>query len=177
MKMTKESILTQVKNSANPKVKVAITDLDGVLRGKYLHKDKFLSAAESGFGFCDVVFGWDINDLAYEGMDFTGWHTGYPDANASLDLSTFRKVPWDNDVPFFLGDFNNDVCPRNLLRKIKAECEKKVHDKYIRKGLHTYFKSLRKKGKRVWFTRVPQVLRNWIYTPITGFQTLRVFRG
>ncbi len=124
MKMTKESILTQVKNSANPKVKVAITDLDGVLRGKYLHKDKFLSAAESGFGFCDVVFGWDINDLAYEGMDFTGWHTGYPDANASLDLSTFRKVPWDNDVPFFLGDFNNDVCPRNLLRKIKAECEK-----------------------------------------------------
>jgi glutamine synthetase len=124
MKMTKESILTQVKNSPNPKVKVAITDLDGVLRGKYLHKDKFLSAAESGFGFCDVVFGWDINDLAYEGMDFTGWHTGYPDANASLDLSTFRKVPWDNDVPFFLGDFNNEVCPRNLLRKIKADCEK-----------------------------------------------------
>lgn len=121
MKLTKEQIIAEVKNSSNPKVKVAITDLDGVIRGKYLHKDKFLSAVEGGFGFCDVIFGWDINDLAYEGSDFTGWHTGYPDALATLDLNTFRKVPWDSDVPFFLGDFNNDICPRNLLKKIKAE--------------------------------------------------------
>ena len=28
-------------------VKVAITDIDGVLRGKYMHKDKFLKACES----------------------------------------------------------------------------------------------------------------------------------
>jgi glutamine synthetase len=119
--MTKEQIINEIKRSENPKVKVAITDVDGVLRGKYLHKDKFLSAVEGGFGFCDVVFGWDINDLAYEGMDFTGWHTGYPDANASLDLATFRKVPWDNDVPFFLGDFNLDICPRNLLKKVKQD--------------------------------------------------------
>ncbi|MBC7539925.1 MAG: glutamine synthetase [Bacteriovorax sp.] len=121
MKLTKEQIINEVKNSSNPKVKVAITDLDGVLRGKYLHKNKFLSAIEGGFGFCDVIFGWDINDLAIDGMDFTGWHTGYPDANATLDLNTFRKVPWDNDVPFFLGDFNIDICPRNLLKKIKDE--------------------------------------------------------
>lgn len=122
--MNKEKILAEVRNSPNPKVKVAITDIDGVLRGKYLHKDKFLSAVESGFGFCDVIFGWDINDLAYEGMDFTGWHTGYPDATASLDLGTFRKVPWDHDVPFFLGDFNLDICPRSLLKKIKNEALK-----------------------------------------------------
>lgn len=121
MKLTKEQVIAEIKNSANPKVKVAITDIDGVIRGKYLHKDKFLSAVEGGFGFCDVVFGWDINDLAYEGMDFTGWHTGYPDAVATLDLSTFRKVPWDNDVPFLLGDFAMDICPRNLLKKVKAE--------------------------------------------------------
>ena len=37
-------------------VKVAITDIDGVLRGKYMHRDKFLKATESGFGFCDVIF-------------------------------------------------------------------------------------------------------------------------
>jgi len=119
--LTKEQIINEIKKSSNAKVKVAITDLDGVLRGKYLHKDKFLSAVEGGFGFCDVIFGWDINDLAYEGMDFTGWHTGYPDANATLDLNTFRKVPWDHDVPFFLGDFNLEICPRNLLKKVRAE--------------------------------------------------------
>ena len=113
-----------MKNSPNPKVKVAITDIDGVLRGKYIHKDKFLSALEGGFGFCNVIFGWDINDLAYDDCKFTGWHSGYPDATARLDLQTFRKVPWDNDVPFFLGDFDLDICPRNLLKKVKAESEK-----------------------------------------------------
>ncbi len=124
MKLSREQILKEVKESPNPKVKVAITDLDGVLRGKYLHKDKFTSAVEGGFGFCNVIFGWDMNDLAYEGMDYTGWHTGYPDAVAQLDLSTYRKVPWDNDVPFFLGDFDLDICPRTLLKNTKAECEK-----------------------------------------------------
>ena len=51
-----------VQTSASGKVKVAVTDIDGVLRGKYLHKDKFLSAADGGFGFCNVVFGWDMTD-------------------------------------------------------------------------------------------------------------------
>ena len=32
--------------------------VDGVLRGKYLARDKFFSALEQGFGFCDVVLGW-----------------------------------------------------------------------------------------------------------------------
>jgi glutamine synthetase len=121
MTLTREEIITEVKNSSNPKVKVAITDLDGVLRGKYLHKNKFLSIVQGGLGFCDVVFGWDINDLCYDKIDFTGWHTGYPDAVATLDLNTYRTVPWDNDVPFFLGNFNLDICPRNLLMKIKAQ--------------------------------------------------------
>ena len=62
-----------------------------------------------------------INDLSYEGCDYTGWHTGYPDAIAKLDLNTFRRVPWDNDVPFFLGDFDNDICPRGLLKKIREQ--------------------------------------------------------
>jgi glutamine synthetase len=124
MKLTKEQIVNEVKNSPNPKVKVAITDIDGVLRGKYLHKDKFLSAVEGGFGFCNVIFGWDSSDLAYDNCEYTGWHTGYPDAVATLDLDTYRKVPWDHDVPFFLGDFDLEFCPRRLLRKVKAECEK-----------------------------------------------------
>lgn len=106
------------------KIKLAVTDIDGILRGKVIHKSKFKSVVESGFGFCDVVFGWDCADKCYEGVDFTGWHTGYPDANAVLDLETYRTIPWDNDIPFFLGHFEDEngkrleVCPRNLLRTI-----------------------------------------------------------
>ena len=84
------AIVEKVTKSPAGKVKVAITDIDGVLRGKYIHKDKFLSALEGGFGFCNVVFGWDAADVCYDRCDYTGWHTGYPDAHARLDFGTYR---------------------------------------------------------------------------------------
>ncbi len=120
--MAKNEILKEIERSPFQKIKVAVTDVDGVLRGKYLLKDKFLSAAQNGFGFCNVVFGWDSADVCYDNGKFTGWQTGYPDALAEIDLQTYRKVPWDAGVPFFLGQFITTdgkplpVCPRQLLR-------------------------------------------------------------
>ncbi|NOY62428.1 MAG: glutamine synthetase [Gammaproteobacteria bacterium] len=121
--MTPQQLIETIQQSPQQKIKVAITDIDGVLRGKYIHKDKFLSAAESGFGFCNVVFGWDCADTCYDNGAYTGWHTGYPDAEAVIDLSTYRQVPWDHDVAFFLADFSAGeqplaVCPRTLLKQI-----------------------------------------------------------
>lgn len=43
-------------------VKVAGVDVDGVLRGKLISKDKFLSIAKDGFGFASVLFAWDLQD-------------------------------------------------------------------------------------------------------------------
>lgn len=34
------------------RVKVAAVDIDGVLRGKVLHKTKFLQVVQDGFGLC-----------------------------------------------------------------------------------------------------------------------------
>lgn len=124
--MTTSEILTYVKNHPSGKVKVAIADIDGVLRGKYIAAEKFVSVTESKMGFCDVTFGWDMSDVVYDNVKYTGWHTGYPDAQVKIDLDTFRKIPWENDVPFFLGDFveaNNApvyACPRQLLKKVMA---------------------------------------------------------
>ena len=98
-------ILEAVRKYPGNRVKVACADIDGVLRGKYLHKDKFFSAAEGGFGFCDVVFGWDSQDVCYDNTTITGWHKGFPDVLARIDLRTHRNVPWDDGVPFFLGEF------------------------------------------------------------------------
>src|ERR1700722_13225885 len=61
-------------------VKLGVFDIDGILRGKYLSREKFFSALDGGFGFCDVVLGWDSNDQLYDNVSFTGWHTAYPDA-------------------------------------------------------------------------------------------------
>ena len=119
-----------VESSTNGKVKVAVTDIDGVLRGKYLHKDKFRSAVDGGFGFCDVVFGWDMTDSVYDNTTVTGWQHGFPDAMVQLDLGTARHVPWDDQVPFFLGDFVTakgepyPVCPRQTLRRVLKRAAK-----------------------------------------------------
>ncbi len=117
-------VLEQIEHSSLQKVKVAVSDIDGVLRGKYLHREKFLSSAKSGFGLCNVVFGWDSADTCYDNTPYTGWHTGYPDALVKLDLDTYRKVPWDGFTPFFLGDFEDGkgqplpLCPRQLLKRV-----------------------------------------------------------
>ena len=125
--MTIEAIKQEITNHPAAKVKVAVTDVDGILRGKVMHRDKFLSALDGGFGFCSVVFGWDAVDTAYDNAQFTGWHTGYPDTEAELDPNTYRKIPWENDLPFLLGDFSNPsgeslaICPRSLLKRVKQQ--------------------------------------------------------
>jgi glutamine synthetase len=124
------ALVEAIRKSANGKVKVAVSDIDGILRGKYLHKEKFVSAVESGFGFCDVVFGWDSGDQCYDNAEVTGWQHGFPDALARLDLDTARHVPWDNNVPFFLGEFVNadgspyPVCPRQTLKRVLKRADK-----------------------------------------------------
>ena len=104
-------IISKALNHPKGKVKLAVTDLDGVLRGKYIHQNKFTSAVEDNFGFCNVIFGWDTSDVCYDNVDHTGWHTGYPDDLAKIDLTTYREIPWDDNIPFFLADFDNGICP------------------------------------------------------------------
>ncbi|MCC6246178.1 MAG: glutamine synthetase, partial [Rubrivivax sp.] len=126
--------LAAVRASDTVKVKVAVSDIDGILRGKYLHRDKFIGAAQpvpgGGFGFCDVVFGWDSHDQCYDNTQVTGWQHGFPDALARIDLDTARRVPWDGSVPFFLGEFVNadgspyPVCPRQTLKRVLKRAEK-----------------------------------------------------
>lgn len=112
------------------KVKIGGFDVDGLLRGKYVSLEKFWSAAQSGFGFCDVIFGWDIADQLYDNATVTGWHSGYPDAHAKIDLSTFRVLPYEPDTACFLADFYlpdqkhpHPACPRNLLKRVVARAE------------------------------------------------------
>lgn len=128
--MSTNEILNYVKKHPSGKVKLAFVDIDGVLRGKYVSAEKFLSIAEKGTTFCDVIFGWDAADVLYDKPGVTGWHTGYPDSPASIDLATFRTIPWENDIPFFLGEMQNKagqpspVCPRQLIKKVLADANK-----------------------------------------------------
>jgi glutamine synthetase len=107
-----------LKEADCPYVKIAFTDLDGVLRGKYLAKRKFLTALEEGIAFCDVVLGWDCNDQLYDNARATGWHTGYPDGRLRIVADSLRILPFENNMPFVLCEFAGgvaDLCPRRLL--------------------------------------------------------------
>ncbi len=106
-------------------VKVAGIDVDGILRGKLMAKKKFLSIAKEGFGFCSVVFGWDMHDKTYfRELGISNKENGYRDLIAVPDLSSFRRIPWENNVPFFLVNFYDpdtknslSACPRSLLKR------------------------------------------------------------
>ncbi|KAJ2924002.1 hypothetical protein H1R20_g13091, partial [Candolleomyces eurysporus] len=128
------------------KVKVAVLDagacstsVDGVLRGKFMSKEKFLSAASSdGFGFCSVIFGWDIHDTVYSReLLISNKANGYRDIIASIDLSTYRRIPWENNVPFFLVSFFDPdtknplaVDPRGTLKTATERAGKLGYEAY-----------------------------------------------
>jgi glutamine synthetase len=124
--MTAKELAQLVAESDTTFIRYAVADIDGVLRGKLISKEKFLSALQDGINFCNVIFGWDINDECYTNTKVSGWHTGYPDDLSKPDPSTFRLIPWENQRPFILGDFSdgsylNHVCPRTLLRNVTAK--------------------------------------------------------
>jgi glutamine synthetase len=127
--MNTEEIKAYIEQNNIQKIKFAFADIDGILRGKVIHPKKFIDGLQSGYGFCDVVFGWDSSDVCYDNVQLTGWQSGYPDKLCRIDLSTLRNVPWQNDIPFFLADFSkpdgNDLpaCPRSLLKHVKAQCD------------------------------------------------------
>jgi glutamine synthetase len=173
--MNSKEILQYVRDHPSGKVKIAFADIDGILRGKYISAEKFLSVADNGLGYCDVIFGWDAADVTYDNVKYTGWHTGYPDAPAVIDINTFRKIPWENDVPFFLGELKDAkgdpayVCPRQLLKKVLSEASEQGYTPFFSQEFEWYN-----------FAETPQSLNDKQFknlTPITpgmfGYSILR----
>ncbi|MCB9590495.1 MAG: glutamine synthetase [Polyangiaceae bacterium] len=124
-----EALVTALKERGIQHAKIGAFDIDGILRGKYVSLQKLTGALKKGFGFCDVVFGWDATDTLYDNATVTGWHTGYPDALTLLDPTTARDIPWEPGVVAMLGDFRgadgkgHPGCGRSLLRRVIRKAE------------------------------------------------------
>jgi len=120
-----EQKLAHYRDRGASRVKIGLTDVDGVLRGKYVSLDKFEGLMRKGGGFCDCVFGWDVNDQLYDAGRYTGWHTGFPDAQFRLVAETERWLAHEG-CPFFIGEFIeagesfHPLCPRTRLKSILA---------------------------------------------------------
>ncbi len=125
VEMSLKERISEYRKEGLARVKVGVTDLDGVLRGKFISMDKFEAIADSTSGFCDCVFGWDMHDQLYDNVSFTGWHTAFPDALYRLDLDTERRLADEGNLPYFIGEFVNadgeglhPICPRSRLKDV-----------------------------------------------------------
>ena len=123
---TAHDLLAYIEQADLPYAKVGVFDIDGVLRGKYMTRDKLKASLDKGFGVCDVVLGWDSQDQLYDNTELTGWHTAYPDAQVRLAPETTRLLPFENRMPLVLGEFTGKmeaICPRALLRRVLARAD------------------------------------------------------
>lgn len=82
-------------------------------------------------GFCSVTFGWDIQDKNYTTpIEFAGEESSYYDFIAKVDLNSYRRIPWEDNVPFFLLNLYHPktgkplyCCPRNVLKSAVDDFE------------------------------------------------------
>jgi glutamine synthetase len=110
--------------------KMGAVDLDGLWRGKRVAADYFVeSVAQTGSFMCNILFGWDLQDIPIPNLKYTGSHTGYPDVNVRPDMSTLRLVPWEPGVASVICDvFERDGTPavhspRQILRSMIERSE------------------------------------------------------
>ncbi|TAL63307.1 MAG: glutamine synthetase [Legionella sp.] len=118
---TVEDAIRIVEERQLTHVKVGLFDVDGVMLGKYMSREKFFSSLKNGFAFCDVILGWDLNDKLYDNAKYTGWHTGYPDASVRIVPSSCRELVFEENQLLFLAEFTEKaeaICPRALLRRV-----------------------------------------------------------
>jgi glutamine synthetase len=100
--------------------KLYVVDWDGVLRGKYVGLDKLTKALTDGFGFCEVLFGWDIDDQVFDGESFAGWDSGFRDATVRLLPESARAIPFEPATILVQGQYTGrpeQVCPRAMLAR------------------------------------------------------------
>lgn len=113
--------ITQLIQQRNLKhIKLGVFDADGVMLGKYISTKKFLTALKQGTGFCDLVFGWDINDKLYENTEMTGWHVGYPDLSLKIIPESLRELPHENTLLFLceIQSPHDALCHRVALKRM-----------------------------------------------------------
>ena len=121
-----EQVVQDFRERGAVGVKLGLTDMDGVIRGKYVSLEKFAGLFDGVGGFCDCVFGWDVNDQLYDTSVYTGWHTGFPDTGYRLITQSLRWLE-DENTPYFIAEFVNrdgsahPLCPRTQLAGVLGQ--------------------------------------------------------
>lgn len=123
-----ETLRSEIKSGEIDTVIVAITDMQGRLVGKRIHGQYFLDdVLHHGTEGCNYLLAVDMDMNTVGGYEMSSWDRGYSDFVMEPDMSTLRRVPWQEGAAMVLADVKwldgKDVVasPRQILRKqIKA---------------------------------------------------------
>ena len=105
-------------------VLVALADMQGRLQGKRFTAPHFLDAVvQHGAEACNYLLAVDVDMDTVFGYEMSSWNRGYGDFHLMPDLSTLRRVPWQEGTAMCLADIDwvegGEVVasPRQILRR------------------------------------------------------------
>lgn len=104
-------------------VTIAMSDMHGLLRGKYISRDKLNSVLENGWGMPPLILALDFDDIIMEAPGGLDGSDGYADVMARALPETCREIPWESPERnlLMLAEFAGDMealCPRGIYRRI-----------------------------------------------------------
>jgi glutamine synthetase len=125
--LTVDELRADVDSGAVDTVLVAFTDMQGRLQGKRLHADHFMEdVLEHGTEGCNYLLAVDVDMNTVDGYAMSSWSRGYGDFMFVPDLTTLRRVPWQDGSVMLLADLawddGSDVVasPRQILKRQTA---------------------------------------------------------
>jgi glutamine synthetase len=122
--MTLDELRAKVQEGEIDTVLIALTDMQGRLQGKRLTAQHFLDeVAEHGAEGCNYLLAVDVEMNTVEGYQMSSWERGYGDFSMRPDLSSLRRVPWQEGTAMCVCDLAWEdgspvvASPRQVLRE------------------------------------------------------------
>ncbi|MFC7383405.1 glutamine synthetase family protein [Sphaerisporangium rhizosphaerae] len=136
--LTVDQLREEVSAGRVDTVLLAIADMQGRLQGKRLSARYFLEevlhhAAEG----CNYLLAVDIDMNTVDGYSMSSWERGYGDFVMRPDVSTLRRVPWQEGTVMLMADLvwedGSDVTasPRQILRGQTARLAERGWAAYV----------------------------------------------
>jgi len=103
--LTLEQLRVEVSEGNIDTVVVAFTDMQGRLQGKRLAAEFFLDdVVGSVIEGCNYLLAVDVEMNTVDGYAMSSWQTGYGDFVMVPDMSTLRRVPWQEATAMVVAD-------------------------------------------------------------------------
>jgi glutamine synthetase len=122
--MTLDELRADASAGRTDTVLLMLTDMQGRLQGKRMTAAHFLEEVVShGAEACNYLLAVDVDMNTVEGYAISSWERGYGDFEMRPDLSTLRRVPWQEGTAMCLADIvwldGTPVAesPRQILRR------------------------------------------------------------